>query len=250
MPITTIHLFHLHLLMTAFRFLQVCWYSLAFSRTLSLPCMHWYYQCNWLALDLRWSVSSIHQYTSPDFLRGCCQGIVAYQVTVTVCTIFCAVAFTLIPVGTESLSHSLARITASSLSGSSLLITRLPAFVGAVNIVRLSVKRMQLWSLPDSSSSTTQPWSDGLGFQRQRSHLCETQTLGGSGLDRHCCSWLSAYCGKLKLSAPFLLYSSLYTISKTNFSAKKCVSVEPIHEQRTAFYTLFVYSSFVRTKIV
>ncbi len=45
-------------------------------------------------------------------------------------------------------------------------------------------------------------------------------------------------------------YIQLYTIRKTNFSAKKCVSGKPIHELRTAFYTLFVYSSIVQTKIV
>ncbi len=43
-------------------------------------------------------------------------------------------------------------------------------------------------------------------------------------------------------------FSSLYTIRETNFSVEKCVLAKPIDEQRTAFYTLFVYSSFVSDK--
>ncbi len=47
-----------------------------------------------------------------------------------------------------------------------------------------------------------------------------------------------------------IIHKALYTIWETNFSAKKCVLAKSIHEQRTAFYTPFVYSSFVRMKIV
>ncbi len=50
---------------------------------------------------------------------------------VTVRTSFCAAASALISFGTRSFSHSLARITASSWSVSSLFIARPPAFIGA-----------------------------------------------------------------------------------------------------------------------
>ncbi len=44
-------------------------------------------------------------------------------------------------------------------------------------------------------------------------------------------------------------YTLFANNDETNFLAKKCVSAKPIHEQRTAFYILFVIHRLLRQKL-
>ncbi len=62
---SSIHLLHL---MAAFRFPWACWYSSVLSCARSLPCVRCYCWYNWLTLDLKRAVSSVHLYVSPDWL--------------------------------------------------------------------------------------------------------------------------------------------------------------------------------------